>query len=209
MYKLFCRIVSLCTALSLLFMCAGCGAKKEYPPYYEKVKGLLGQDVEAVVAAMELNQEDFVYDHPFYIYNKPVQYMGYDFDMQLVTDGNGAIVTVMFMMLVEEDPEMAANTVVDLRDRLMKIHGESEPNKYQEGRPRLETTTYDELYSGFTDEEKSSRDALEWTLEKNAKPTKKDIYMLFSYAYPVAYPAEVPERSAVMIRVLYALKTEM
>ena len=205
MYKSFCRIVLLCMTLTLLFMCAGCGEKKAYPPYYEMVKDLLGQDVETVVAAMELNQEDFTYEHPFYIYNKPVQYMGYNFDMRLVTDGKGACFTVMFIMLVEEDPELAANTIVDLRDRLIKTNGEPETNSYQEGRPRLETTTYDELYSGFTDKENHSRDALEWTLQRNVKSTGKDIYMLFSYGYP----AGITESDAVEIRVLYALETEM
>ena len=205
MGRFFRRMISLCAVMALLFLCAGCGEAKEYPPYYEKVKGQLGQNVETVIAAMELAPEDFTYEHPFYIYRKPVQYMGYDFNMQLVTNGKGLCFTVMLIMLVEEEPARAAETIVDLRDRMLKMYGSSEVNEYQEDGPQLETVTYDALYSRFADEAATGKDALEWTLEEKANATDNDIYMLFSYAYPVADT----EGSAVVIKLVYALETEM
>lgn len=200
-------IVALGMALVLLFLCAGCGEnkteKKDYPPYYETVKGLFGQNIETVITAMELKTEDFTYEHPLYSYNQPVQYLGHDFTMRLTVNGEGNCVNVMFTILVEDDPEKAANTTLDIRDKLMALYGESETNKYHDGRPQLETMTYDALYTELSNDENAGSKGLQWILGKETGPAKKDSSLIFTCAYPVAGN----DSRATLIRLVYTLDT--
>ena len=207
------RAVLLSIVLILLFVCTGCGekeveqppAKKEYPPYYEIMKEMFGQDINSVIKALELKQEDFSFDYPFYTYSKPVEYLGYDFNMRLVTNSSGACVNVTFIMLLQDDPEGAAHTVVDLRDALMKAYGESETSGYHEGRPLLETITYDELYKRITDETEQGTNGLRWTLDEEVKP-EKDTYMMITCSY--GYPEVNIGNGDVSVTIVYALETD-
>ena len=146
------------------------------------------EDVETVISAMGLKMEDFTYAHPLYNYNTPVKYLDQDFTMRVATNGKDAFGGVMFMMVVEDDPEKAANIMVDLRDKLIKLYGKSETNKYSEGRPKLETMSYDEIYGEITAKEASGTGnmSLQWKLAEDKNSTGKDSVLLFTCSHHLA-----------------------
>lgn len=198
MYRRFCRCRALVLMIVILLLCVGCSQRKEYPPYYEQVVGVLGQNVETVVAEMGLTMDDFTYRDEFYWYNGTVEYLGYPFQMRFTTNNEDAVLGVTIITLYEADPEAAADAIVDMRNKLMESFGESYVvSKYTTERPGLETLTKQELLEMFAKEDgtdgSTASAGLKWILSKDLSKVPEAILksnkynsigMAFRYGYP-------------------------
>lgn len=204
---------------------AGCSPKVEYPPYYKEASGAFGQDVEAVIAQMGLTMEDFEYRDSIYWYKETVEYLGYNFQMRLITyrmDAAREVCGIMYLLNYDAVPEEAANAAIDIRNKLMEGYGESYvASKYMTERPRLETITFDEMLEIFSDKSRTDGTAygggLKWILSKDLSTVPEDIQesyapncisMRFGIGYPVADSLNEEGLGTALIKLEYGLTTD-
>lgn len=208
------RWMALVLAAALLLSCTGCSFlhgtsnKKELyllryhpehpddPPYYDEVMRNLGQDLETVISAMGLKPEDFEnrYGDCYWYYKDPVEYLDYDFQMMLEYQEKehiARVVSIRYALFCDEDPEKAADTLVELREKLEGYHA---PDTYTTDKEvTLQEVTKEELVRIFTDPEGSAEMSQAWVSyddlsEVPIDPLDPREFNCTSVEFAVSYP---------------------
>ena len=139
--------------------------KPEDMPYYNALLQSIGQELETVIAAMGLQQEDFEETNAdgCWYYKEPVKYLGQEFRMLLEyrqEEHVSRVTALRFELEVDGDPETAAETVAALREKLEGYHA---PDAYTtDQKVTLEVATEDELTAIFSDSEHPAEMMQQW-----------------------------------------------
>lgn len=212
------RWILVCILLSALLINTGCSKQAEYPPHYEKISQVLGQDLETVVAHMGLSLDDFEYRNGFYCLKDPIAYFGYNFEMRLVMYRNehaNHVMGVSYLLQYDNDPQGAAGAVIDLRDKLKENHGSpnSSQSEFAKDKATLESQTKENLVTTFSSG-KNSVAGINWTLSKKLDSVPKEIleaydpscvYLQFTTGYPVEGSVTDGNLGSVVITLEYYL----
>lgn len=232
------RIFLVCVVV--LVLCAGCSSTEvkvaqptiDHPPYCEAFLKVQGKPLGEVLPALGLKAESFTHDEnkPQYILNEPVEFLGYEFEMQLLTQWYGfgpesETVIAACYILKAETPEAGAEIVADLRDKLLKGYGAAyNGRKYYSAIPDIKSTsppsplnkyTKEDLLSEFT-EGSGGRVRLEWLLSVDLSHIPQQVQFVESYPYtcitatlsgeyPVTDTPENGQTPYVLIQLNYAL----
>lgn len=213
----------------VVLTCAGCASSGvqvskpnvDYPPYCEAFLNVVGQSVQEVISAVGLTVEDFQDDtkNGWYILKEPVEYMGLSFEMRISVAHHGEedkrYAHAICYLNRQEDVNIGAETVIDLRDKLVKGYGKPynpfAGKKEQEKRP-LEGYDKDALFKLFAEKENGHNVGLDWLLSVDVDKVPKEVmddYKLpptcITAALRTSYPVIENEKTFVLTRLDFGL----
>lgn len=166
-------------AACMLFLCGCAGEEAAKPPYADLVPELITADMDTVLGAFALTREDitFISSSDGYRLNNPVEIMDQDYEMFLhffdVEEGTGFL-GITYRARVSCNESKAANTSIDLRDKLVSLYGPSTRPSGTSNSLSLADASAAELASYMSENEINTR-GMRWVLDDSVEDLSDEL----------------------------------
>lgn len=168
------KLILFCSAIVLILALASCadtGASR--PLYADLVPGLVTADMDTVLAAFGLAREDitFVSAADGYRLNEPVEIMGSNYEMFLHfydVENETDFLGITYRARISCSEKKAANTAIDLRDKLVSLYGPSTRPSGTSNSLSLADASAKELASYMSENEINTR-GMRWVLDESVE----------------------------------------
>lgn len=167
------RMTAFCLLLAVILTgCSGAEAAAK-PPYADLVPELVMGNMDTVLSAFGFTREDitFISAADGYRLNKTVEIMGYDYEMFLHfydVENETDFLGITYRARISCSEKKAANTAIDLRDKLVSLYGPSTRPSGTSNSLSLADASAKELAS-YMSENKTNTRGMRWVLDESVE----------------------------------------